>query len=155
MSAITSIYAAPVTHERIPKSWGTTYVSIKYNGKCYLGTTMCDYKNREFFSERVGRRIALSRARTQALQEAYESANNEANIKERMYREVLNFGSGNPDELDPTGTFWRNTFKARTRANDLRLALDNEKACLKNYLKELETFTTQIRKNRAKIDKKP
>lgn len=153
MSAVTAIYNAPIAHERIPKQWGTTYVSINYNGKSYLGTAMCIPEHKDFFSPRIGRQIAKSRARLKALADAYQSAETEASMKERLYREVLNFGSADPQEIDPTGKFWKNTLRARDRANELHDAIKHEKQCLKSYLKDLETFTMLIKERRAKIDK--
>ena len=156
MSAVSAIYSAPILQRRIPKNnWGTTYITIKYDGKKYQGRAYCHHDDKDIFSERVGTRIALSRARIMALEDAYEKADNISIIKTQLYKEVTEFGKANTLEVDPTGRFWKNALNSMRTAAKIRIALLEEKATLKKYLKELDTFAKKIRKQRAKENKKP
>lgn len=155
MNAVNAIYKAPIIHKRVPKNnWGATYVSIMYNSKTYIGKAFSSHTEKDMFSERVGIKIALSRARQSALKDAYKQAQNIANIKTQLYREVLEFGSGSPEEVDPTEKFWRNTNRAICKAKNLQIALKEEEEALDRYLKQLSDFSKAIRKNRAKQNKK-
>ncbi len=134
MSAVSAIYKAPVVGKGVMPDAGEVSVIINYNGRIYQGVALLHPEDKDFFSERVGYNIAISRARIEALKDTLFEVRTEAQIKKQMFDEVTRFGrtSGNFDE---TGMFHQNVEKAIKRVETLENALAKEKAILHNYLK--------------------
>lgn len=131
MSAITAIYNAPVTSAEYDDERGYVQVIIKYNGQSYGGIARLHKEDKGLFSPRVGRRIAISRARLAALLDEYFRTTREYVIKNQMYREVTNCGKHN---TDPTGAFYQNLMSCRKRQSALQHAIKRERMNLRKYL---------------------
>lgn len=136
MSAVTAIYNAPVVGKAILPEAGEVSIIIQYQGRIYQGVALLHPEDKDFFSEKVGCNIALSRARIEALRDTLYDTQLEAQIKQQMLNEVMRFGEfqGKNDMYDPTQMFRQNACKAITRVETLQKALSQEKERLKNYL---------------------
>lgn len=141
MNIVKAIYKAPIL--QIESYFNTTSVSIKYNGRLYTGYA---YLNEEedfnFFSEKVGKNIALSRARTKAMKTELEREKN-------SYREVNNFFNLKPNLLrDEDHKSLLN--RKKWRCESLRTAIKNEKHNLNKYLEGQDRAIKSIKKIRNK-----
>lgn len=95
-----------------------THVVIAYTdfeGRRYSSTAFCHPDDIDFFSPRVGKRIAQYRVYQSILRFYIKQAREEWLWKDRYYREVLGFGSKEPAEVDPSGAFKRNLERAAAR----------------------------------------
>ena len=91
MGLIHNIYTAPIVCQ---VSCGPEcYVGIKYNNRIYNGYAITHPDDEEFFSEKVGYSIALSRARIQILKDEKERLRQEYTDKMRLYNDVLGYGA--------------------------------------------------------------
>lgn len=79
MSLITAIYRAKPTYSPIGERDIFTY--IVYDGQAFCGQADCHPEDMDFFSEKVGKTIALSRARQEALEYAVDVQRDIANTK--------------------------------------------------------------------------
>ena len=91
---------------------------ITFQGKKYHGKSFIHHDDQDFFSEKVGLNIALSRARLAALKDKYNEAKIEAKYKNRMFLEATNY-SGDGSKVDPTGAFKAKVDKANKRVRRL------------------------------------
>ena len=136
MSVISAIYKAPVVGRAVMPDAGEVSVIIKYNNRIYQGVALLHPEDKDFFSEKVGYNIAISRARIEALEDALIDVKNEAQIKRQMLIEVTRFGRLQKQEevYDPTGMFEQNVNKVLGRVKNLEEAIKKEKQILQNYL---------------------
>lgn len=150
MSAIKAIYQAPKT---FMQENATTVATVYYNGQKYTGMATLHPEDMDFNSEKIGRTIALSRARQAAIKAALKTSKQIATIKSQMYREVLGYGSVPSTKVDPTGALYRNMRHAYVRVYALEEALQKEEKGLKNYLAGQKIAIASIRRMRANKDK--
>lgn len=148
MSAIKAIYNAK-REFYVDDHYCDVYATIQYNGKLYRGSAALHPEDANFFSEKVGKTIALSRARQAALKDEITRAEEIAKVKYQMYQEVIAYGSKPPAEVDPTGAFLKNTIRALDRVGVLRGHLLSEQASLEEYLKAHKEALGIVKKMRA------
>lgn len=148
MGLIHNIYTAPIVHQ---VSCGPEcLVVIKYNNRTYHGCAMTHPDDKEFFSEKVGYSIALSRARIQILKDEKERLRQEYTDKMRLYNDVLGYGTKKSEEIDPTGAFRKNIDKTLHRYFTITEALKEEQEGLKTYLEGQNTFIEKLRAYRKR-----
>ena len=121
---------------------------MEYNGLCYADTAYCHDEDAEFFSVRVGKRIATYKLRIRVLTRETAIAKKEWETKNNYYREVLGFGSKEPAEVDPTGAFKRNLERAAARYHMLQNELNKQKQLLREYLEALQKSHAIVKKFR-------
>lgn len=150
MSAVTAIYKAPVVGKAVLPDAGEVSIIIQYQGRIYQGIALLHPEDKDFFSEKVGCNIALSRARIEALVDTLHETRQEAKYKEQMLYEVTRFGEFNSknDMYDPTQMFRQNVCKAIMRVENLEAALKKEQKMLANYLKGHGKAIQSIKKQR-------
>lgn len=146
---IKSIYKAEPTYFVYPEC-GQCIVYIQVQGKNYHGIALLAPEDKDFFSEKVGLNIALSRARINALKDLVKQNRNTANIRYQMYQEAIHYGQKSPEEVDPTGEFLISITKAQNRKNQAKVALKTEKIKLDNYLKDQNDMVRKIKRIRDK-----
>lgn len=137
MSAISAIYKAETIGKAVLPDAGEVSVIIKYNNRLYQGVALLHPDDKDFFSERVGYNIAISRARIEALEDVLIDVKEEAQYKQQMLDEVTRFGEFKcqEDMYDPTGMFRQNVVRVLTRIENLQEAIKKEKRILANYIK--------------------
>lgn len=151
MSAVKAIYQAPKEFEiRQEEDYSIVLATIFYNGQSYEGIASLHPEDADFFSEKVGKTIALSRARQEALTYAIYEAQTIAEIKYRLYQEVIAYGSKSPAEVDPTGAFLMNVSHALNRVDFLKKALVSEQDSLVAYLKDHKSALDTVKAMRAR-----
>lgn len=150
MSAVTAIYKAPVVGKGIMPDAGEVSVIINYNGRLYQGVALLHPEDKDFFSEKVGYNIAISRARIEAMEDTLIDVKEEAKIKEQLLCEVTRFGEyqGAEDMYDPTHMFRQNIIKALDRVDALKEAIKKEKKILHNYLEGQSRALDSIKRYR-------
>lgn len=148
MNIIKTIYALPIYHFHTDDQCGESYVEIVYNGKVYKGFAQLHPQDAEFYSPRVGKAIALSKARMSLIKDRIQQAKKIAEIKYQLYQEVIGYGQKAPAEVDPTGAFLRNVIRAQANVRNLKTALKKERESLKNYLTGYSKATASVRKLR-------
>lgn len=154
MSVVSTIYDTLVDWTEVDEEAGMVSVSITYGGNRFVGTAFLHPHDKDFFSHKVGRQIATSRARTKALKHEYEKAKMTYNNKYTFYQEVLGFGSKAPAEVDPTGALLRNVIRAERRTAFLKEAIEREEANLRNYLEGQAKAISSILRFRNKDKEK-
>lgn len=148
MGLIHNIYTAPILCQ---VSCGPEcLVVIKYNNRTYDGRAITHPDDEEFFSEKVGYSIALSRARIQILKDEKERLRQEYIDKMRLYNDVLGYGAKKSEEIDPTGAFKKNIDKTLHRYFTITEALKEEQEGLKAYLEGQNTFIEKLKAYRKR-----
>ena len=148
MGLIHNIYTAPIVCQ---VSCGPEcFVGIKYNNRTYSGYATTHPDDEEFFSEKVGYSIALSRARIQILKDEKERLRQEYIDKMRLYNDVLGYGAKKSEEIDPTGAFKKNIDKTLHRYFTITEALKEEQEGLKTYLEGQNTFIEKLKAYRKR-----
>ena len=148
MGLIHNIYTAPIVHQ---VRCGLRYlIVIKYNNRTYHGCAIAHPDDEEFFSEKVGYSIALSRARIQILKDEKERLRQEYTDKMRLYNDVLGYGVKKSEEIDPTGAFRKNIDKTLHRYFTITEALKEEQEGLKTYLEGQNTFIEKLKAYRKR-----
>ena len=148
MGLIHNIYTAPIVCQ---VSCGPEcLVVIKYNNRTYDGYAYAHPDDEEFFSEKVGYSIALSRARIQILKDEKERLRQEYINKMRLYNDVLGYGAKKSEEIDPTGAFKKNIDKTLHRYFTITEALKQEQEGLKTYLEGQNTFIEKLKAYRKR-----
>lgn len=145
MSVVTAIYKAPITHEFHSKIRNGYHLYIKYDGKKFAGRAYLSPEDKDFYSSRIGRNIALSRARMNAMNYEIKKSRKEMNYRYDFYQEVTKYGKVSPAEVDPTGSFYRAIVRYTTRISALKEALKKEKSNLKAYLENQEKALSIVR----------
>ena len=151
MKLISAIYNAPV--QVIDYDEDYVGVTVFYDGHRWTGKAHLNPKDTDFFSTRVGKRIALSRARIQIMR--YELNKMQEAIKQRelFYREVCGYGSKDYMEVDPTDAFRKNINRNKIRYQLLESKLAQEEKSLSDYLENLEMVINTVRKIRTTQEK--
>lgn len=144
-----AIYDLEPTYE-VHEDCGICLVWLTYNGKKYKGIAEVSPDDENFFSEKVGLNIALSRARIKLLKDAVKQARIVADIKYQIYREATEYGKIPPAQVDPTGAFLKKALKAEQKYHNLRNALRKEKAYLNKYLENQDRMVEYIKIHRSK-----
>lgn len=145
MSVVSAIYKAPITHEFHSKIRNGYHLYIKYDGKKFAGRAYLSPEDKDFYSSRIGRNIALSRARMNAMNYEIKKSRKEMEYRYDFYQEVTKYGKVSPAEVDPTGGFYRAIVRYTTRISALKEALKKEKSNLKAYLENQEKALSIVR----------
>lgn len=140
-------------HEQL----GTCQAILEYENKLFIGNAWLSHKDIDFFSEKVGLNIALSRARIQLLKYVLNKAITNYNIRNQMYREVINNATSLTftelysveDSVDPTGRFSKNVIQAEKNVKRIRDALKKEEKGLRFYIQSQDNFIKSIKKRRS------
>lgn len=109
---------------------------ISYQNQSFPGTASCCETDRDFYSQRVGKRIALARARIAALKWIKKEAIFSYQVKTQAYKEACCFGEKRCDEVDPTGRFKKSIDKEIQRIEELKTAIKKEELFLREYIKD-------------------
>ena len=125
-------------------------IKLRYQDRIYIGSATIHPNDKEFFSEKVGFNIALSRARIKIMEDVYKEAKQEALFKNRMLKEATNFGQLDISTIDPTGNFRAKVDKANKRAKKIRDALIKERKGQSIYIGSLKSMIESVRNLRAK-----
>lgn len=149
MGLISNIYNAPIERSGFLKEH-ESYVVLRYKNREYVGAAFVHPDDEEFFSEKVGYSIALSRARIQILKDEKERLRQEYIDKMRLYNDVLGYGAKKSEEIDPTGAFKKNIDKTLHRYFTITEVLKEEQEGLKTYLEGQNTFIENLKAYRKK-----
>ena len=151
MKLISAIYDAPVYITNYNENY--VGVAIFYDGHNWTGRAYLHPEDKDFYSPKVGRRIALSRARIKIMQ--YELKKMDEAIKQRelFYREVCGYGSKDYMEVDPTGSFRKNITRNKLRYEELLKKKEYEVRHLKNYLEGQRKAIATVKRMRASEQK--
>lgn len=149
MKLISAIYNAPV---RIV-GYDENYVSVTifYDGHDWTGLAYLHPDDKDFYSPRVGRRIATVRARIKIMRYEIEKMKKSITERELFYREVCGYGSKDYMQVDPSDSFRQNITRHKKRCEMLEQALKTEEENLKKYLngqKKAITIIKNMRKNK-------
>lgn len=143
MSIVNAIYKAPIVRKAYCDIEGTTHIVIKYNGKYYGGWACTNDSDKEFFSKKVGKNIALSRARLKAMKAELKRCDTE-------YRERKIFADLRTDLLkDHEMSLLIN--RSKWRCESLRLAIKREKNNLAKYIEGQDKAIQSVKKMREKV----
>lgn len=149
MSIIKAIYKA----EPIIRPTGNstiTAVSIKYNGQSYTGTAICHPDDKDFYSRKVGQRIALSRARIAAMKAELKREKNKYKITTDFCRIMTN----DLTLVNESSMFKKRFFKLLNRTagriDSLEKGIIRERNSLKEYLKGLDKAINSVTRMRNK-----
>lgn len=145
MSVVTAIYKAPITHEFHSKIRNGYHLYIKYDGKKFAGRAYLSPEDKDFYSSRIGRNIALSRARMNAMNYEIKKSRKEMEYRYDFYQEATKYGKVSPAEVDPTGSFYRAIVRYTSRISALKKALEKEKSNLNTYLENQEKALSIVR----------
>ena len=148
MGLIHNIYTAPIVHQS--RCGPECLIVIKYNNRAYSGCATTHPDDEEFFSEKIGYGIALSRARIQILKDEKERLRQEYINKMRLYNDVLGYGAKKSEEIDPTGAFKKNIDKTLHRYFTVAEVLKEEQEGLKTYLPGQNTFIEKLKAYRKR-----
>ncbi len=129
---------------------GVCQVQITFRGKTYKGLAELSPEDKDFFSEKVGLNIALSRARINLLKDLKNQAKIVANTKYQMYQEAIEYGRKQPAEIDPTASFLKKVLKAQAHYHSLQYALKREKKYLAKYLENQDKMVERVKLYRAR-----
>lgn len=145
MSVVTAIYKAPIVTEAIDENIGGTIIGILYNGKLFTGNAKLAENDKGFYSYRVGRNIALSKARMNAMNYEIKKSRKEMEYRYDFYQEATKYGKVGPAEVDPTGSFYRAITRYISRISALKKVLEKEKSNLNTYLENQEKALSIVR----------
>lgn len=155
MSIVTAIYKAPVIRSSFRNDIGETSVVIKYNGKNYWGRAILHIEDKDFYSSKVGRHIAISRARINAMKAELKREEYNYKICDKFFYETFSSGRVDPsdkivysDEL--AYALSTKIERMENRCKNLRTAIKREQNSLKLYIEGQEKAITSVKKMRAK-----
>lgn len=148
MSIISAIYKAPVKAVAVSEAIGSVVVLINFNGKLYEGVAVLHPEDEGFFSERVGKNIAKSRARLAIFKDAITETKQNHTAKFRMMKELQTTTGYAWSELDPTGKIYQNIVSSAVRLEKLRYAYKEEKKKLNNYLEGQDRAVDSVKLHR-------
>ena len=135
-----------VIYETEPKTEIDNTCCIAYlliNGKIYTGKAHLNPEDADFFSEKIGFTIALSRARRAALEDIYHNNKIELVNRISMYNEAIKYNKDNIETIDPTNCFKKVVERTEKLDKDLREAIKRETNYLKSYFNVLsKTYNT-------------
>ena len=145
MSVISTIYKAPIVAEIVEENIGDTVIGILYDGKLFTGNAKLAESDKGFYSYRVGRNIALSKARMNAMNYEIKKSRKEMEYRYDFYQEATKYGKVGPAEVDPTGNFYHAITRYISRISALKKALEKEKSNLNTYLENQEKALSIVR----------
>lgn len=148
MSVVSAIYKAPIVTEVIDENIGDTIIGILYDGKLFTGNAKLAENDKGFYSYRVGRNIALSKARMNAMNYEIKKSRKEMEYRYNFYQEATKYGKAGPAEVDPTGNFYHAITRYISRISALKKALKTEETNLKTYIKNQTKALSIVRKFR-------
>lgn len=153
MNIANRIYNAKVANVSVDKDARIVSVAINYDNEYSIGVAITHTNDKDFFSEKVGYRIALSRAKIAAFKRELRKARRKLKERKIFYKEVI------PDEamidiFDPRGAFARRLVRDQYLINDLRDALKREEANLNNYIKGQDKMIESVKRFREKDKEK-
>lgn len=148
MSVVSAIYKAPIITEVIDENIGDTIIGILYDGKLFTGNAKLAENDKGFYSYRVGRNIALSKARMNAMNYEIKKSRKEMEYRYDFYQEATKYGKAGPAEVDPTGNFYHAITRYISRISALKKALKTEETNLKTYIKNQTKALSIVRKFR-------
>jgi hypothetical protein len=148
MSVVSAIYKAPIVTEVIDENIGDTIIGILYDGKLFTGNAKLAENDKGFYSYRVGRNIALSKARMNAMNYEIKKSRKEMEYRYDFYQEATKYGKAGPAEVDPTGNFYHAITRYISRISALKKALKTEETNLKTYIKNQTKALSIVRKFR-------
>lgn len=125
-------------------------VYLTFNGQRYCGAAVCSPKDADFFSQKIGFNIALSRARIKILEDMTNQAKLIAQVKRQMLFEAAQFGKVAYAIVDPTGAFFTKVTKAHNTYKKLKNALKKERKYLRDYLVDVDKTIERIKINRSR-----
>ena len=100
MSVINAIYKAPTITQLVNEKSGICIVGINYNGKIFSGRAKLAESDKDFFSEKVGKTIALSKARINAMQYEMKKTRKELQYRYDYYQEATKYERLSPAEVE-------------------------------------------------------
>lgn len=148
MSVVSAIYKAPIVTEVIDENIGDTIIGILYDGKLFTGNAKLAENDKGFYSYRVGRNIALSKARMNAMNYEIKKSRKEMEYRYDFYQEATKYGKAGPAEVDPTDNFYHAITRYISRISALKKALKTEETNLKTYIKNQTKALSIVRKFR-------
>ena len=148
MSVVSAIYKAPIVTEVIDENIGDTIIGILYDGKLFTGNAKLAENDKGFYSYRVGRNIALSKARMNAMNYEIKKSRKEMEYRYDFYQEATKYGKAGPAEVDPTGNFYHAITRYISRISALKKAIKTEETNLKTYIKNQTKALSIVRKFR-------
>lgn len=146
---IKTIYSLEPKYE-VNEDFGICVVTLHFQGKKYSGIAEVSPADEDFFSEKVGLNIALSRARIKILKAMTKKAKLIADIKYQMYQEAGKYGAMPSLEIDPTGNFKSKVVKAQNNYKRLQKALKIEKQYLNTYLTNQDKMVERVKIHRER-----
>lgn len=145
MSVVSAIYKAPMVAEAVDENIGDTIIGILYDGELFIGNAKLAENDKGFYSYKVGRNIALSRARMNAINYEIKKSRKEMKYRYDFYQEATKYGKVSPAEVDPTGNFYHAITRYISRISALKKALEKEKSNLNTYLENQEKALSIVR----------
>lgn len=142
MSIVKAIYNVKPEYSYSDNEYKTTAV-IKYNGQTYIGSSSVHPDDKDFASIRVGKNIALSRARIKAMKSELKREQLEYDINNRFYCKIVSSNDFKPIKI---------LINAKFRCQDLRVAIKKEEHNLNKYLQGQAKAIESIRRFRSKQD---
>lgn len=144
-----TIYSLTPTYRVYPDT-GICLIWLTFNKKTYAGRAELSPEDKDFFSEKVGLNIALSRARISLLKDLVAQQKQIADTRMQMYLEATNYNKNKRDIVDPTGAFLTKANKAQIKYETLKSALKKEKKYLNKYIENQSRMVEIIKIHRAK-----
>lgn len=145
MSIVTQIYKAEPTYSHtVPSNIIEAIITV--NGQRFIGTSGCAPDDDEFFSMKLGKQLALSRARISALQHFYEDTYKIYDGKYQLYNEIRLIPY---EKNDLTFAYLeKNMWQITTQLDRLEYAIKKEEQHLKELIHDINDTFTRIRHHR-------
>lgn len=148
MSIVKAIYNVKPEYYSYSADGGyQTVATIRYNGRTYIGYSFVHPDDEDFASTRVGKNIALSRARTKAMENELRKEQSGYVYKKQLYNEIF---------LDVKSDYSERAnnllIQTERRCKNLRVAIKKEKHNLNKYLQGQAKAIESIRRFRSKQD---
>ena len=151
MSIVKTIYnLTPL--DRSPCLNNETIMTLTYNGHVYVGIAKCHPDDMAFISRKVGRRIALSRARINLMKAELKKEKDKYKIISDFYMEIMtNAPEPLPNEFSVFETRYLKIYSnISNRLKILESAIKKEENSLRTYLKGLDKAIESVTKMRNK-----
>lgn len=130
MSIIDKIYLAPIVESIYNEQSGITTIVIEFNNKKYIGSAFLHKDDKDFYSQKVGKNIALSHARIAAMQDVYSKLLKTANEDWLHYCRIVDY---NIIDFEHKNLFYK-AIRSMKKAENIKKAILKEKNNLKSYL---------------------
>lgn len=149
---VKAIYNIEPIYDVYPEA-GICQTFITFQGKTYSGVAQLAPEDKDFFSEKVGLNIALSRTRIKILKDKLQEAKQIEKARTQMYREATGYGLRETNAIDPMCVFMGEVIKSRRRVYNLKAALKKEQTYLRKYLENQDKMVERVKRIRER-DKK-